>query len=164
MADAVTEIYRPHTVLNLGLWDIGPLRWKVYGLLADGKEVSEAMRTKMRDFIGEEVLPRVKAEGDSNDLGFVIIHPGDWGISIAAHWWIQGSVLCQHIYRQLYDADGPMDTVTRPVIGCVWELQLIAFEHDAWRRTMMTSTPASDAYLEARAAGNLVQNGFTTTK
>ncbi|QBF32943.1 hypothetical protein CFI11_17195 [Thalassococcus sp. S3] len=92
--------------------------------------------------------------GDSNDMGFVIIHPGDLGLSISAHWWAQGSVLCQHIYRRLHDAPLPMDTVSRPVIGCVWELALIQSEQRAWRTAMMRPDPDPEAYLLTFAASS----------
>lgn len=145
------EIYKPRVVSDLGSWELGPLKFKVYGLLAGGKEVTDEMATHGQRFIQEDVLPAVAREGDSNNLGFVIIHPGDLGISTAVHWWIQGSVLCQQIHRQLYGAAAPMDTKTRPVVACVWELGLINAEQEIWRRTMMTETPSAAAYLEARA-------------
>ena len=44
-----------------------------------------------------------------------------------------------------------MDTVTRPVVGCVWELALINAEQEAWRRTMMKPEPSPAAYLASRA-------------
>ncbi|WP_292562847.1 hypothetical protein [Mesorhizobium sp.] len=90
-------------------------------------------------------------EGDDNGMGFVIIHPGELGVSISVHWWIQGSVLCQHIYRKLYSAAEPMDTVKRPVVACVWELALINAEQEAWRKTMMKSEPSPSGYMDARA-------------
>ncbi|AMY03606.1 hypothetical protein A4R29_14390 [Mesorhizobium ciceri biovar biserrulae] len=90
-------------------------------------------------------------EGDENGMGFVIIHPGELGVSILAHWWIQGSVLCQHIYRKLYSATEPMDTVKRPVIACVWELALMNAEQEAWRKTMMKGEPNPLGYMGAWA-------------
>ncbi|WP_210209364.1 MULTISPECIES: hypothetical protein [Ensifer] len=92
------------------------------------------------------------AGGDSNGLGFVIVHPGSLGISISAHWWIQGSVLCQRNYRKLYTASEPMDAARRPAIACVWELALINAEQEAWRKTMMKDEPDPLAYMEERAA------------
>ncbi|MCV0424570.1 MAG: hypothetical protein K5905_03780 [Roseibium sp.] len=146
-----TEIYRPRAVSDLGTWAIEPLHFKVYGLLATGKEVTDNMLHTAKQFVGEEVLQRVADMGESNDLGFVIIHPGDIGISIAVHWWAQGSVLCQHIYRKAYGDSAPMDTVSRPVIACVWELALINAEQEAWRSIMMCEAPDRAAYLCARA-------------
>ncbi|MDF3151736.1 hypothetical protein P3C58_07080 [Mesorhizobium sp. XAP10] len=135
----------------MGQWDIGGLKLKVYGLVADNKKIDEPMATLAQSFVRQEVLPRVADEGDENGMGFVIIHPGDLGVSILAHWWIQGSVLCQHIYRKLYSATEPMDTVKRPVIACVWELALMNAEQEAWRKTMMKGEPNPLGYMGAWA-------------
>lgn len=156
MKQGVTELYRPRAVSDLGLWEIAPLTLKVYGLVADGQQITDAAIDDARSFVNEDVPPLVAAEGEDNGLGFVIVHPGDLGLSILAHWWIQGSVLCQHIRRRLWGADRPMDTVARPVIACVWELALINAEQEAWRATMMTADPDPSAYLAARAAGDVV--------
>lgn len=153
MTQGTTELYRPRSVSDLGFWDVAPLKLKIYGIAAEGKEVTETMITDARAFVSAEVPPLVAAEGEDNGLGFVIIHPGDLGISVAAHWWIQGSVLCQHIHRRLWGAEKPMDTDARPVIACVWELALINAEQEAWRRTMMTAAPDPSAYLSIRPAG-----------
>ena len=110
------------------------------------------MLSVAKAFLERDVPERVAAMGDSNGLGFVIIHPGDVGLTVAAHWWAQGSVLCQHIYRREYSAAEAMDTVTRPVVACVWELALINAEQEAWRETMMTTAPDRAAYLKSRSS------------
>lgn len=133
------EVYRPRSLVDLGDWEIDGLRLNVYGVIAVGQEVSHQLVERARTFVATEVPPLVLAEGVDNGLGFVIIHPGDLGVSILAHWWIQGSVLCQHIQRTLCNSDAPMDTATRPVIACVWELGLINAEQVIWREPMMSS-------------------------
>ncbi|RWX76063.1 hypothetical protein EPK99_20660 [Neorhizobium lilium] len=152
MSTGTIERYSPRTVMYLGTWDVGHLKLKVYGVLAAGKELTSSMIDDANAFVVQDLPPLVSAEGDDNGLGFVIIHPGDLGISVLAHWWIQGSVLCQHIRRTLWGADKPMDTATRPVIACVWELGLINAEQQLWRDTMMTDGPDTAAYLNTRAA------------
>jgi predicted glycosyl hydrolase (DUF1957 family) len=151
MISETIEIYRPRYVSNLGQWDVSGLKLKAYGLVANNKKVDEAMVTTAQLFVRREVLSRVADEGEDNGMGFLIIHPGELGVSILAHWWIQGSVLCQHIYRKLYSAIEPMDTVRRPVIACVWELALINAEQESWRNTMMNGEPCPSAYMDARA-------------
>ncbi|MCM2474685.1 hypothetical protein HGO38_14485 [Rhizobium sp. CG5] len=152
MKTGVTGLYSPRTVTYLGLWDVGHLKLKVYGVVAAGKELTSTMIDDANSFVVQDLPPLVLAEGDDNGLGFVIIHPGDLGISVLAHWWIQGSVLCQHIRRTLWGANTPMDTAKRPVIACVWELGLINAEQQLWRDTMMIDQPDSGAYLNAHAA------------
>lgn len=150
MSPTTIEIYRPRGVSNLGQWEIGDLKLKIYGLVADNKMIDQAMISLAQSFVRQDVLLRVADEGDDNGMGFLIIHPGELGVSISAHWWIQGSVLCQHIYRKLYSAAEPMDTVKRPVIACVWELALINAEQEAWRKAMMKSEPSPSVYMDAR--------------
>jgi len=135
--------------MNLGLWKIGELQLKAYGIVADGQDISETILNRAKEFANRDVPPLVKAEGDQSDLGFVIIHCGDLGVSVLVHWWVQGSVLCQHIQRRLHGVEKPM--ATRPVIACVWELGLINAEQQVWRDTMMTTKPDATAYLNARA-------------
>ncbi len=152
MQNGPIEVYQPRVFSNHSVWAFETLQFKIYGLLAEGQQINTKMIAKAKQFIDTEVLTRVAAMGESNDLGFVIIHPGDLGVSISAHWWVQGSVLCQHNYRQLYGAPTPMDTVARPVVACVWELALINAEQEAWRQTMMRDTPDRAAYLRVRPA------------
>lgn len=151
MKSRTIKVYRPRPVSDLGEWLIGGLALKVYGLVADGKAVDDALLALAQSFVQQDVLPRVADEGQDDGLGFVILHPGGMGVSISAHWWIQGSVLCQHIYRKPYSATEPMDTTKRPVIACVWELALINAEQEAWRKTMMKSEPSPTDYMAARA-------------
>lgn len=156
LQDAPVEIYRPRPVEYRGLWQAGNMRFKVYDLLAEGQGITEAQIATARRFLETEVLDRVTQMGKSNGLGFVILHPGDLGFTIAAQWWAQGSVLCQHIYRKAYDEAAPMDTVQRPVVGCVWELAIIEAEQHAWRTTMMQPAPDPDGYLAAHIAAEAV--------
>jgi hypothetical protein len=115
-------------VADLGVWKLDSLQLKIYGITAEGQSISEAIINDANIFTREEVLPLVVSEGRDNGLGFVIIHPGDLGVSVLAQWWIQGSVLCQHIHRRLWGSDESMNTSIRPVIACVWELGLINAE------------------------------------
>ncbi len=137
---------------GLDVWHIGDLRLKVYGITADGQELTDDLVSKAQAFAQRELPALVAAEGEDNGLGFVIIHPGELGVSVLLHWWIQGSVLCQHIERTLWGDDKPMDTASRPVIACVWELGLIDAEQRIWRDVMMVPQPDADAYLNAQVS------------
>ena len=149
---ASLSVYQPRAVSGLGIWQIGHLRLKVYGIAADGQNLTDSIVSKAHAFAQRDLPPLVAAEGEDDGLGFVIIHPGELGVSILLHGWIQGSVLCQHIERTLWGADTPMDTASRPVIACVWELGLINAEQCVWRNTMMVPEPDADTYLSTRAS------------
>ena len=59
--------------------------------------------------------------------------------------------MCQRIHRQAWDADTPMDTDARPVIACVYEMEIMAAESAIWTRTMMGASPDPKAYMAERA-------------
>ena len=151
MSSGPVEVYSPRAVANRGVWDLGNNQFKVYELLADGKTVTGHMIETANTFLREEVIGAAEKMGDSNRLGFVIIHPGDLGLTIAAHWWAQGSVLCQRIYRRQYDDAAPLDTISRPAVACVWELEIMAAEQNFWRETMMKPQQDKFAYLSTFA-------------
>ncbi|MCK7615925.1 hypothetical protein [Roseibium sediminicola] len=151
MNNGPVEIYRPRDAAFRAIWEIGVIKFKVYDLLAQGKTVTGEMLETADSFLREEVVRDVGKMDDNNGLGFVIIHPGDLGVTIAAQWWSQGSVLCQRIYRHQYD-DVPLDTIRRPAVACVWELEIINAEQTIWRETMMKSHPDEFAYLNTLAA------------
>lgn len=86
MSTALTELYSPRTVVHAGVWDVDPVKLKVYGVVAAGKELTKSMINDAKGFVGQDLPPLVSAEDDDNGLGFVIIHPGALGISVLAHW------------------------------------------------------------------------------
>ncbi|MEM6588788.1 MAG: hypothetical protein AAF641_10100 [Pseudomonadota bacterium] len=141
------EIYAPRPVSYRGTWSFPGLDLKVYGLSAEDRPITNEMEEAGQRFVLKDVLPSMTAKGDSNGLGFAIIHPGTEGVSIPVHWWTQGSVLCQRFFRQLYGSEIPLDMAERPSIGCVWEMGIVAEETRIWRDTMMNDTPDKGAYL-----------------
>ncbi|MFK7938271.1 MAG: hypothetical protein AB8B82_02750 [Roseovarius sp.] len=151
MSSGPIEVYTARDTTDRGVWDVGPLQFKVYELRAEGKTVTPEMIETAQAFLRDEVVHDAQKMGDSNGLGFVILHPGALGVTIAAHWWAQGSVLCQRIYRRQYDDAAPLDTINRPAVACVWELEIITAEHGIWRKTMMTLPHDTSAYLATRA-------------
>lgn len=141
------EIYTPRRLSALGNWSYPELQLKAYGLAAKDQSLNDSVQDTAQAFVQNEVLDAVASTGDSNGVGFVIVHPGSLGLSVSAHWWTQGSVLCQRFYRRLYDAKDPLDMQSRASIGCVWELGIIEAERQIWIRRMMGVAPDPKAYL-----------------
>ena len=145
MKETNAAVYRPRPVTNLGIWDFDPLSLKVYGITAEGQTLNDEIVADAYAMTQRDLPALVATLGEDNGLGFVIIHPGETGVSVLKHWWIQGSVLCQHVERKLWGATKPLGN--RPVVACVWELGLINAEQVIWRETMMIDEPDADAYL-----------------
>lgn len=50
MSTDPTEVYHPRAVSNQGVWNIGALQFKIYGLLANDKILSDEMKSKAKWF------------------------------------------------------------------------------------------------------------------
>jgi hypothetical protein len=145
------ERYEPRQVSRLDPLSFPSVDMKAYALVASGQSIEDGFLAEAERFVVREVLPSIAETGDNNGLGFLIVHPGSLGLSVVAHWWIQGSVLCQRFYRRLYVDDTPLNMAARPSIGCVWEMAIIQQEQTIWKETMMTEHPDGQAYLARHA-------------
>ena len=143
---------RGPSTADRGTWSLGPVRLRIYDLIAGGRTVTDEIAEIARIFLDEEALPRIEATGEADGAGFVTIRHGDLELPIRAHWWVRGSVLCQHVHRHRHDDAGPLDAASHPAIGCLRELEIVAAEVAAWRDTMMTEHPGLAGDMRRRAA------------
>ena len=96
------------------------------------------------------VLPgAMEAEGGASGAGYLVLHRGRQGTWLLMHWWAHGDILCGRLARaEPGGADfAAMDA--RPLIACVWEMEAMAEERDAWVGTMMATRPSLDAWRRA---------------
>ena len=140
------EKWRPRAVEPLGLWQGGDRTLKAYGIRPDAKvplpfqDIGAA-----RALIGRTAL---SLEGRPNTpYGFAILHRGDEVAWLLLHWWLDGGICAQRLWRS--SLEGPLSFVEqdRPLMACVWELAVIDHERRAWMRTAMNAKSSPDAYL-----------------
>ncbi len=149
--------YHPrHLNADLGIWECHSHRFKIYGIAAENQTITEAMLSTARSYLRSEVTGLQTPDEQHNNLGFVIVHAGELGVSVLVHWWVQGSVLCQQVKRWLAELSEPLDMTSNNVVACVWELGLINKEQLIWRETMMAETADANRYLATRPDINTV--------
>ncbi|MEM7033899.1 MAG: hypothetical protein AAF629_30435 [Chloroflexota bacterium] len=155
MPDETASFYPYHprkVTTDLGIWEAASRKFKVYGILADGQEITKEIIENAKSYVFNDSDQIIGAGPKDDGLGFIIIHPGELGVSVLIHWWSQGSVLCQHVRRWVWGSDVPLDMSSQHVLGCVWELGLINAEQLIWRDTMMVEPANSNEYLANRPA------------
>jgi len=140
-----TERWAPRAVVRPEPWFCGDVPLKAYGILADASQpLSEALIGVARSAV--ESVAAELAASPHEGVGFVILHRGTQGIWLLLHWWEQGGICSQRLWRS--DLAGPLAfvPVDRPLMACVWELALIDHERRAYVRTLMAGR-GPDAYL-----------------
>jgi hypothetical protein len=137
------EPYRPRRIQPLGVVERAGWAIKVIGITAsadlpDDAEVAAALK------VAERELPRHPG------VGFSIVHRGAEALWVLVCWWD-----LDIMYERLWRADlGSTDLRPVPPEGptaCVWELQAICHERQAWTDHVLTSPSAPDfaGYLAA---------------
>ncbi|MGW4158348.1 hypothetical protein [Streptomyces sp. NPDC004788] len=105
------------------------------------------------------VLGDSPREGD-HPAGFLILHRGAEGTYLLVSQWYDADMLKHWVRGSRTDAAG--NTTFAPLaqpdlIACVWELEVIAFERDAWVNTVLAhgrlDQDSLDAYLRTTFSG-----------
>ncbi|MEO0401798.1 MAG: hypothetical protein AAF214_05435 [Pseudomonadota bacterium] len=127
---------------------------KRYAILAKGRDYDEAVATAATD----TALARLPAPGalteasGNHGLGFQIIHFAETAVVAPLFYWQWGSVLAHaDQLRAPWAAPTTFDTGSAEVFGCVWEMDIVTFEVDAWRRTMLGGHVTPADYIAAMA-------------
>ncbi len=136
------EIYAPRPLRHLMAWQVGPIRAKAYHI---GRRPPREDRIATARRAAERMGPESEAEGDGHGLGFVVLHEGHDGTWLLMDWWAHGGILCQRL--SLDDGGGFRAVDDRPLLACVWELPVIAYERGAWIRHMMRAPASPGRYL-----------------
>ncbi len=146
----ISEAYANRSVRFLELLATGGWALKVYGI-AYRRELPRGEAVEAAKVFIAQRLPQPAADG-RHGIGFLIVHDGRDACWLLADWWLDEDTL----YQQLYSA--PLEPPIRfaPVedgpVACVWELEVLKFERDAWVDSMLRHPESPDlaGYLRAQ--------------
>jgi len=135
--------FSPRTVLILPSVETNGWQLKRYGILANNRTYDSAITLSALDAAIER-LP-VAGKPDQPDgnhgIGFQLVHFAEVAVVLPVFYWVWGSVLANtDQMRAQWDSANKFDTGVREVVGCVWELEILAFETEAWKQTMLCGT------------------------
>ena len=133
---------------------VNPEGWrvKVYGISAQSlplqKEiVSEGMKNVLPH------LPQPALTEQRYGVGFLIIHHGTMRNWYLLDWWEKEDIIHHKLFSSPLDSPGSISAESdRSLIACVHELRIIAFESEAWIKTVLSQDdkPGFDSYLNLR--------------
>jgi hypothetical protein len=148
--------YAPRPIRPLGVWQAHGWRLKEYAIAATPREPSRALLDAAREH-ARATLPRPAVAADRYGVGYVGIHECDGTDYAFFGWWARGNELYHHLLSCPSGRPGELASLTRAdtgLVGCVWELEVVRFERNAWvRYGMRGGTPDVEGYLAARLEG-----------
>ncbi len=145
----MTSEYKKREFYSLGNWSIGDHTLKAYGISArkDGK-LEQPLIDAGREYAEGLLLAAAEAEGESERLGYSMIHRGTLGAWLLIHWWAHEDICCGRLALAATGTTHFESMDDRPLLACVWEQVVMQHERDAWVRHMLSATPDAPGYLK----------------
>lgn len=117
-------------------------RLKRYAVLSNGKEFDQKVISAALDSAIER-LPKAGGLDDENGnhgVSFQIIHFAEVAVVSPVFYWQWGSVLANiQQMRAPWENSTKFDTGVKEVVGCIWEMQIVCFEIQAWTNTLLNN-------------------------
>ena len=144
--------YQPRRITFLELWETCGWRLKTYGIAprdaVPGGELIDAARTAAR-----ARLPVPARTPTRYGVGFMGIHEGRGSNLVFLDWWADENELRHHVFVSYPPASLALTEVTSTgLLGCVWDMTVLAFEREAWVDAALKSDgpPDLERYLARR--------------
>ncbi|MEM9594610.1 MAG: hypothetical protein AAGD06_10110 [Acidobacteriota bacterium] len=136
--------YRPRRTWSAGVRPMGGWRLKVYGMTAPGVALDGTLLAA-----GLEAAACRLPAPSATPLGFVLVHRGEQGVWLQRGLWAD-DILEQRVWlAPLGDTTAFGAAPFDDFAACVWELEVILHERDAWIRHVMAppGPPSFEGYL-----------------
>lgn len=144
----IMQPYAPRATRWLETIEHGSWRLKLYSIALDAP-VADATRFQNALHDALATLPAVAPETGRPGVGFVIMHQGRGCDYLVLAWWDRENELPLRILVRAHEG-GDWRAARGGESVCVWDLEIIAFERDAYVRSMLTGRdPATGEYLAA---------------
>jgi hypothetical protein len=150
------EPYIARPVSSLGTWRNGDWRIKKYTIVYR-REVARPELIEAAEAAAATILPAPALTPTRYGVGFLGIHDGRGGCLVFVDWWEQENELHHHVFLSPPDDPGALRGATpTEMVGCVWDLGIVAYEREAWiRHVFGADAPDLDAYLEDQLEGEI---------
>jgi hypothetical protein len=143
------EPYRPRSIRFLEVWQVQGWRFKVYGI-AHGRELPRQALVHAAKQMVPEQLAHFSAGVKHYQVGFLGVHDGRDANFVFLDFWADENELHHHVFVSPADRPEALDYVTPGgLLGCVWDLRVLAFERQAWIDAVLANPQGPDlgAYL-----------------
>lgn len=147
----VSEPFAPRERHFAEVLELAGYRIKLYTVRYGARELSnDALDYAL---VAAASLPPQPARTDARPgVGFAIHHAGRGMDFFVLGWWDEENELCVRVLARAMNDVREWREVRYHTIGCVWDLEIIAFERDAYVATVLARSgePDLDAYLRVR--------------
>lgn len=143
--------YEPRAIRFHGVHETDGWRLKRYSITY-GPDALDWRAFEPATALAERTLPRPAVTSQRPGLGFVIAHRGRTALYCVLAWWDNENELPVRVFVRELDEGAAWRAARGAESFCVWDLQVIGFEREAYVATVLAgsrSDVAARAYLGA---------------
>ncbi len=129
--------FQPRAITSLPSLSVGGFHIKRYVVAAVPSLFDETRFADAQHKICA-LLPRVDATRGRPGAAFLILHQGVTGDYAVLSWWDRQNELPTHVWTRHEDRWAPARSDEH---FCVWDLELLWFERNAWVETVLSGAP-----------------------
>jgi hypothetical protein len=144
--------YHARMFASRGVRQVGDWSLKWYEIQYDTSRpvddlIHPAIVRAAEDVVAGFIGP-MNEEGSHYGVGYVIVHEGKLENWILVNWWTAGIIGCELMARSRKTEPGSFEIYTGVGMACVFELEIVAFERDAWIRHALKGGGRLHEYLQ----------------
>jgi hypothetical protein len=144
--------YLARPIRFLELATLNGWRIKIYGISTEAKPLPrEVVALGTTNVLSQ--LPQPSLSDNRYGVGFLIIHHGTLRNWYLLDWWEKGDILHHKLFSSPLDEPSAIsEEPDKSLMACVHELRVIAFESEAWIKTVLChrDVQSVDNYLQLR--------------
>lgn len=137
--------YQPRPITPLGVTTLGAWALKRYAIRYPQASGDAAIFAAGRPLVAQWLPPQAQTP-QRPGVGFLIEHQGKTMDYLVAGWWDNENELRMAIWI----TDQGVWRRAREESFCVWDMQVMAFERDAFVRMLLQATPDREGYLASQ--------------
>ena len=135
--------YASRSVFFLPTAEVNGWQLKQYVILAKDKVFDPLAASSALDAAAKRLPSPGKLSDPSGNhgVGIQLIHFAEVAVVSPVFYWLWGSVLANtHQMRAQWKNSSNFETGVKEVVGCVWEMEILCFEAQSWKDTMLKGT------------------------
>ena len=130
--------FQKRPIHYIGLKEINDWTFKCYTITAENKMVSAGQINLVISNIPNWVKKTNWVEMVNYKVGVLIIHEGREGTFAIVFWWVDENMLQLFAYLASENSPENFELISdKGIVSCVWELEVIWFERNAWVQEVM---------------------------
>lgn len=146
----IRSAYQTRPIRFVELYHINNWIVKIYSISLRREHVDTAFIDYAKQNLSHWLEQVTNYPLETYNIATLILHEGKEGCFAIINWWIDENMLQNHVYLSTYDEPQKFVLYSdKGIMTCVWELEVIWFERDAWIKhiLMKNEKPDVESYL-----------------